>query len=519
MSLRFSSLALGLAVIGSPGWADVTAAEVWASWQSSLAAGGDGVELTTQAVREDGDNLIVEGAELTFTPELEEEDGEVRFTISIGDILFDGRPDGTVAVTMEDMIPITVGGIADTGEPFAARFAMALDGTEIIASGTPDALRQVSTSPALTLTLEEYTPAEDINSIELTLSLENLAQESLREVGDPDRTKFSSSAASLSARFAADIEDDGSFSLSYASSDYSVAGAIALPPEADSDTEASDILANDAYGVRYETSTAAGFVSLAFDDSTLGGDVDFDGASGTVDISLGAANQSFSLEKGAVTARSVTDGVDFALRTDQVPVPVDINLGGAALSFTSPLSPRDEESDVQIGLEIRELAVDDFLWNLFDPGEVLPRDPASIIIDLVGQGRWLTDIFDETALATLGPDDLPGILSSAKIEALEISALGAGVEGEGSVSFDYTDLETFDGLPAPDGALSATISGVSGLIDNLVMLGLLPEEQALGARFMLGVFTTPVPDADDTVTTELSVLPDGQVFANGQRIR
>ncbi|MEO1798535.1 MAG: hypothetical protein AAFR53_16250, partial [Pseudomonadota bacterium] len=202
MSLRFSSLALGLAVIGSPGWADVTAAEVWASWQSSLAAGGDGVELTTQAVREDGDNLIVEGAELTFAPELEDEDGEVRFTISIGDILFDGRPDGTVAVTMEDMIPITVGGIADTGEPFAARFAMALDGTEIIASGTPDALRQVSTSPALTLTLEEYTPAEDITSIELTLSLENLAQESLREVGDPDRTEFSSSAASLSARFA-----------------------------------------------------------------------------------------------------------------------------------------------------------------------------------------------------------------------------------------------------------------------------------------------------------------------------
>jgi hypothetical protein len=54
-------------------------------------------------------------------------------------------------------------------------------------------------------------------------------------------------------------------------------------------------------------------------------------------------------------------------------------------------------------------------------------------------------------------------------------------------------------------------------MDNLVAMGLLPEEQVMGARMMLGLFT--VPTGDDQLTTTIEVNAEGQILANGQRLQ
>ena len=55
-------------------------------------------------------------------------------------------------------------------------------------------------------------------------------------------------------------------------------------------------------------------------------------------------------------------------------------------------------------------------------------------------------------------------------------------------------------------------------MENLVKLGFVPQEQVLGARMMLGLFARPGDEPDELVS-EIAITEDGQVLANGQRLR
>jgi len=58
---------------------------------------------------------------------------------------------------------------------------------------------------------------------------------------------------------------------------------------------------------------------------------------------------------------------------------------------------------------------------------------------------------------------------------------------------------------------------LNGLLDNLQAMGLIPEDQMMGARMMLGMFSTVV--GDDELTTKIEVKNGGSVFINSQQIR
>jgi hypothetical protein len=51
----------------------------------------------------------------------------------------------------------------------------------------------------------------------------------------------------------------------------------------------------------------------------------------------------------------------------------------------------------------------------------------------------------------------------------------------------------------------------------LIQMGLIPEDQAMMPRMMLGMFATPV--GDDMLTSTIEVNAEGHVLANGQRLR
>ena len=62
-------------------------------------------------------------------------------------------------------------------------------------------------------------------------------------------------------------------------------------------------------------------------------------------------------------------------------------------------------------------------------------------------------------------------------------------------------------------------AGVNGLLDNLVAMGLLPDEEAMGARMAMGMFARPGGE-EDTLVSKIEVDGEtGQVLANGQRLR
>lgn len=72
-------------------------------------------------------------------------------------------------------------------------------------------------------------------------------------------------------------------------------------------------------------------------------------------------------------------------------------------------------------------------------------------------------------------------------------------------------------MPAPEGEANLKLVGANALIDKLIGMGLVSEDDAMGARMMMGMFT--VPAGDDTVTSKIEVNDEGHVLANGQRLK
>ena len=85
--------------------------------------------------------------------------------------------------------------------------------------------------------------------------------------------------------------------------------------------------------------------------------------------------------------------------------------------------------------------------------------------------------------------------------------------GDGYFAFDNSF-----GIPIPSGTANMMLVGANGLMDTLVSMGLLPQEQAMGARMMLGLFARP-GDGEDTLVSTIEVKEDGQILANGQRLK
>lgn len=201
-----------------------------------------------------------------------------------------------------------------------------------------------------------------------------------------------------------------------------------------------------------------------------------------------------------------------------MPLPVSFKVAKAEGTFALPVATSDaaKEGVFEFGLTGIEMA--DGIWAMFDPQAILPRDPATLKISLASDFKQAFDLLNFNRWSTHKESDpLPFTFETARLKAFELEAVGAKVAGEGAFTFDYEDKTTFPDMPRPDGTVNLNASGVNGLIDNLVKAGLVPEDQVMGVRMMLGMFAKP-GDAEDTLTSEIKI-ENGQVFANGQRLR
>ena len=79
-------------------------------------------------------------------------------------------------------------------------------------------------------------------------------------------------------------------------------------------------------------------------------------------------------------------------------------------------------------------------------------------------------------------------------------------------------LTTFAGVPAPTGTIDLKAVGVNGLLDKLMAMGLVPEDQMMGARMMLGMFAKVVEGQPDTMTSNVE-FKDKHLFVNGMQLQ
>jgi hypothetical protein len=232
---------------------------------------------------------------------------------------------------------------------------------------------------------------------------------------------------------------------------------------------------------------------------------------GTVTDGGGAIN--FAMSKDGMNYGGGSKGVSLSFSGGGAPFPIDASFAEAAFNLAMPVSKSDADQPFGFLLKLVDLKISDQIWGMFDPGSQLPRDPATVVVDVAGTGKLAVDLLDPAMQAPGATmPDMAILPSSLNINALQVKAVGADLTGDGAMTFDNSG-----GVPMPLGEVNLQLTGGNALIDKMVAAGFIPEDQAMGARMMLGMFA--VPSGDDVLTSKIEFKEGGSIFANGQQIQ
>ncbi|MCX7287107.1 MAG: DUF2125 domain-containing protein [Rhodobacterales bacterium] len=500
-----SSTALALIFTATGAIAAVTPEDVWESWQAFSTAAGQ--ELTVGSAARNGDTLEVKGLVVTFKDDL-----GGSFSASIDTLNFKDNGDGTVAVTMADSYPMSLAFPPGDEGPSSIKLTVTQPGLAITAGGTAAETKYDFAAPTVSVTLDEVKDQSGtVMETEATLVMtETTASYLVARTGDTtalDSTFAAKALAlNLSGKDAAGPGDqisDGTVTLALAD----IAGATK------GNFLGAEIMANMA------TALNEGFTSdssMSFGTMTLAVDVTDAAGPTVVNATAGGGSFVLAVDKTRVNYGTSLKGANITVSGAEIPFPeVAVAFGEYAFNVLMPASKSDTPQEFSFLTKLVDLTVSEDVWGLFDPAATLSREPATLIIDTKGTGRWLQDIMDPN-LQTDGMEP-PGELTSLDLTQLLVKAAGAEVGATGAVTVDNSGQTTFQGMPAPTGQINVTIKGVNKLVDNLIAMGLLPDDQAMGFRMMLGMFTRPGAAPDEV--TSLIEFKDGGLFANGQQLQ
>lgn len=487
--------------------ADITADDVWQNYRDYVSVFGS--DFTTTPVR-DGGTLTVHDLAMQF--ELPMNAGKITVT-STGFSLTE-QADGTVLMTYPN--PIFYSLAADLGEQggFSGKLAISHEGLLSTASGTPGDITYAFAADHMTMTLRDV-QSDKFDDFEITAS---------GELAD-----FSTNTRITVATHVTVDSTVGGGAISYVSQFKDRTGVVMdATGGADSMSQATVIklprsgmdIMNMAAAFRdgltgtgtshltgyftSQTTTQSGKEIQAQTTRTRDQTTQFKVDQAGLQMS-GAAHES------EMTFRSPND----------IPFPVEFQMQAVSGAMTLPWASSLELQDMAISLSLDGLTMAEDLWALFDSDQALPRDPATIVLDMSAEIKNFVNWLDFRAVQALeNSKDTPVELHGVTLNTLTVDMAGARLTGNGAASFDNSDLETYGGFPKPTGALDLALQGGNGLLDTLVSAGLIAEADATGARMMLGMVAAPDPQAgEDAMKSRLEITEQGHILANGQRLR
>ncbi len=494
---HFTKLSLSTAfaalVIAPAAHADVTADQVWQSWVDYY--GGIGQTISADKTEKQGDTLVVSGVKIVAKLP----DGGTSEGV-ISEIRLQEMGDGTVTVTPPAEVPFTMKPAAKDGvTPPEMKMVFAQTGATTLVSGTPEAMSYAFTAPEFSMAMDEAgAAATDVPPVKMKATVKNATGTYLVEKKDGQAITQDMKADSLDlALTGADPQGSGTFNMTGTMTGLAGKGTMTLPTGvAMSDMNAAmkagmSIIGDFSYG------------SGVYKIEGSGADGNF-----TVDTKGGAGKLDFKMASDGI-AYGAEIGENTMSVTGPMPFPVEASVGQSAFKIAMPVSKADTASPASFLVKLVDLKLSDALWNMFDPGSQLPRDPATLVLDISGSIKPLMDLFDP-ANAAAGAN--PFEVEAAKINALQLKAVGAELTGTGDVTFDNSA-----GTPKPLGMVDLKLTGATALMQKLGAMGLIPQEQIMGAQMMLGMFT--VPAGEDAVTSKIEFKEDGGIYANGQRLQ
>lgn len=534
MFLRLTSSAFALTLAAAPALA-LTPEEVWTSWTTYYGAMGYTVAEGSRDLA--GETLTVK--DVVFTHD--SEGGKVAITMP--QIVLQGAGDGGVRTTVPDPMAMRLDVKDEDGKPVGIDITMTAPGMEIVSTGEATKRTDKTTAPSMEVTVDKVDMPDDQPDLTkpATLTVTDFAGETVTEEGK----SYTSSGRAAKLAYAIDMTADGSTIKGEGTLEgLEGKGNVILPASGKLDLN-GDLGKSLNDGAAFDGTMKFGANTAKFDYSGKKAEGETPAEStGSIAGSGTGGEVSFRMSKDGIGYQGAATGFEAQLTDSNIPVPVSYKMDNASFDLQAPVSKSDTPQPFKLAYSLGGVTIGDQIWDMVDPGKKLPRDPASLDLDLTGQTKVSADLFSlaqaaaakaegETAEAPK-PDAAPADPTAESpaeepkdaaenpfpfdpiavtVNQFALSAVGAKVSANG-------ELKAPEGktLETPVGTLHAKLEGVNALIDTLVSMGLVPQDQVQGYRMMLAMFTKTV-EGKDEMTSDIEFKEDGSVLANGQQIK
>lgn len=500
-------MAFVLSLIATPVLADVTADQVWQNWQD--LGGRMGYHFEPAEVVRDGATMTLRDLAFSAT------DGTTEITGTIPQVVLVEQGDGTVSVDIADDYEMMVISKDMAEQPSTARIIVTLTGDELTASGTPEAMNYAFLAESAAFAVRDLTDGESPMDVVLDGRVEAIDFRYDLVPGDNINLDVTVAMQSFTFGGSGTPNDDEMKSFEFDSKLTGLTGMTKYVLPGSVMTENTDPLVFFQEGGSVDTTLnyEGGEISATFitpDDvetsmtgSTMGGRFN-------IAFSLGKLNY---LVEAQALSTSVT-----GLRVPEmggIPLPeLKVSYDEAGIDLRIPLAPGEEAQDFTMNTWQKGLTLSDTIWRMFDPLSKLPREPMTVVLDVTGKLRPIMNMFDPE---TFEGKEAPIEIDQVDLNALQVTAAGAELLGDGNVTFDNSQPKVLgDFLPMPIGVLNLSLTGADALMGTLLEMGLIDQEAVAGFGMMSAIFARP-GDEPDTLVSTIEWKADG-MYANDMLI-
>ena len=252
-------------------------------------------------------------------------------------------------------------------------------------------------------------------------------------------------------------------------------------------------------------------VSLTYTLNDTDSRTSFEGdeGSGWVNSQVELSAGSFQIKDGAVALLGEAQNISYS---GQLPMPgfpeMSASMTSASLNMNMTFGKQGEVAPLAFAMTMEELEVDEAIWGMFDPTGAIPREPATLRIDLGAEALWMSESV-ETSIENAEPPFMP---QSMKINDVFLTVGGASLSATGEGILSQQTMQ-------PSGLIQVELRGVLGLVQTLSEIGIVPVPQAMMVQGMLPQFTRPGPDGADHFLSDIEAMPDGSILVNGTRVK
>jgi len=491
-------LACGLVLTPFAVRADLTADQVWQNWQAIGSATGQ--TFVPGSVDRSGDVLTLSDVAVAVVS------SEVQMTGVISRIELRENGDGTVSVITPERYDLQLDMTPEKGKPGSMALVLEQAGVSLVARGTPEALSYDYSAERLSATGENMVIDGEASDARWSLVMDGFTQTYDVAPGALMGLTLTSAVRSL------DFTGSGTTSGKDASAVAANVRLTGIAAATDALLPPGPVEGADAMRDLIAAGGRADF-SMTYDASTLRMETrDADGVPGLVNSTSDGGHFKTSFDADRLIYGFGAKAMQVQASGGAMMPPAAFAMEEVDLSIRAPLKQADAAQDFALGLRLRGLDVPAELWSMIDPAASLPREPATLVLDLSGKLRPLVDPLDPVGAALQGP---PVELHALDVNDVQLSVAGAEFKGTGAMTFDNSQPPMLGGVaPIPQGKLNLSLTGATTLLGKLMELGLLDESAAMGFGMATAMLARP-GEGPDSFVSEIESRPDG-IFANGQ---